>query len=62
MCVCVCECMYVFLNTLILCSSFTVTDQASHLYETTGKIIVLYISGQQIGRPKILHRMIASIP
>ena len=56
------ECMYVFLNTLILCSSFIVRDQASHLYETTGKIMVLYISGQQTGRQNILHWMIASIP
>jgi len=29
-------------NTLILCSSFSVRDQVSHPYETTGKIMVLY--------------------
>ena len=33
-----------FCNTLSLCSSFSVKDQVSHPYETTGKIIVLYIS------------------
>jgi hypothetical protein len=32
-----------FSNTLSLCSSFNVRDQASHPYRTTGKIIVLYI-------------------
>ena len=32
-----------FSNTLILCSSFSVSDQVSHPYKTTGKIIVLYI-------------------
>jgi hypothetical protein len=31
------------LNTLSLCSSISVTDQVSHPYTTTGKIIVLYI-------------------
>jgi hypothetical protein len=31
-----------FSNTLSLCSSITVTDQVSHPYKTTGKIIVLY--------------------
>ena len=32
-----------FLNTLSLCSSINVSDQVSHPYKTTGKIIVLYI-------------------
>jgi hypothetical protein len=32
-----------FSNTLILCSSLKVRDQASHPYRTTGKIIILYI-------------------
>jgi hypothetical protein len=33
----------IFSNTLSLCSSLNVRDQASHPYRTTGKIIVLYI-------------------
>ena len=32
-----------FSNTLNLCSSLNVSDQVSHPYKTTGKIIVLYI-------------------
>src|SRR5215471_18764029 len=32
-----------FSNTLSLCSSLNVSDQASHPYKTTGRIIVLYI-------------------
>jgi len=32
-----------FSNTLSLGSSVTVSDQVSHTYKTTGKIIVLYI-------------------
>jgi hypothetical protein len=32
----------VFWNTLSLCSSHNIRDQVSHLYRTTGKIIVLY--------------------
>ena len=32
-----------FSNTLSLCSSLNVSDQVSHPYKTTGKIIVLYI-------------------
>ena len=32
-----------FSNTLSLCSSLNVSDQVSHPYRTTGKIIVLYI-------------------
>jgi hypothetical protein len=31
-----------FSNTLNLCSSLSVTDQVSHLYKITGKIIGLY--------------------
>jgi hypothetical protein len=33
-----------FSNTLSLLSSLNVSDQVSHPYKTTGKIIVLYIS------------------
>jgi hypothetical protein len=33
----------IFSNTLIFLSSLNVSDQASHPYKTTGKIIVLYI-------------------
>jgi hypothetical protein len=32
-----------FSNTLSLCSSLSVTDQVSHPYKTTGRIMVLYI-------------------
>src|SRR5215471_6846672 len=32
-----------FSNTLSLCSSLNVSDQISHPYKTTGRIIVLYI-------------------
>ena len=32
-----------FSNTISLCSSLNVSDQVSHPYKTTGKIIVLYI-------------------
>jgi hypothetical protein len=32
-----------FLNTLSLCSSFSVRGQPSHPYKTTGKITALYI-------------------
>ena len=32
-----------FSNTLSLCSILNVSDQVSHPYKTTGKIIVLYI-------------------
>jgi hypothetical protein len=31
-----------FLNTLSLCSSFSVRDQVSQPYKTTGRIVVLY--------------------
>ena len=34
----------IFLNTLSLLSSLNVSDQISHPYKTTGKIIVIYIS------------------
>ena len=33
----------IFLNTLSFLSSLNISDQASHPYKTTGKIIVLYI-------------------
>ena len=33
----------IFSNTLILLSSLNVSDQVSHPYKTTDKIIVLYI-------------------
>src|SRR5215475_7947913 len=32
-----------FSNTLSLCSSLNVSDQVSHPYKTTGRIILLYI-------------------
>ena len=32
-----------FSNTFSLCSSLNISDQLSHPYKTTGKIIVLYI-------------------
>jgi hypothetical protein len=32
-----------FSNTLSVCSSLNVTDQVSHPYKTTGRIMVLYI-------------------
>ena len=56
-----------FSNTLSLRSSLNMTDQASQLYTTVGKIIVLhnwkfYIFGEQTERQKILHQMIARIP
>ena len=34
---------HIFSNTLSFLSSLAVSDQASHPYKTTGKIIVLYI-------------------
>jgi hypothetical protein len=53
-----------FSNTLSLFSSLNTSDQVSHLYKTTCKVIVLYvlIFREQTGRRKIQHRMIASIP
>jgi hypothetical protein len=53
-------------NTLSLCSSHSVRDQVSHLYKTTGRIVVFYIltftfleSRQEDRR---LNQMVASIP
>jgi hypothetical protein len=51
-----------FSNTLSLCSSLNVTDQVSHPYKTTGRIMVLSIPGQQAARQKTLDRMVASNP
>jgi hypothetical protein len=56
-----------FPNILSLPSSHIMSDQVSHPYKTTGKIMVLYILiftffGWQTGRQKILHRVIASTP
>jgi len=55
-----------FLNTLSLCTSLNVTDHASHPYETTGHITVLYIlifiSLNSKLQDKRLCRLIASIP
>jgi len=55
-----------FSKTLSLRSSLSMSDQVSHPYQTTSKIIVLYILilyvfGWQTGRQKILHRLIVSI-
>ena len=55
-----------FSHTLSLYCSLNVSDQVSHPYNTTGRIIVPYIFifkffRWQTGRQKILHRMIASI-
>jgi hypothetical protein len=57
----------ILLNTISLRSSFSVSDQVSHPYATTGKIILLYILifqffDSKLYDNKILHRMIASIP
>ena len=56
-----------FSDTLSLRSPLNLSDQVSHPYKTTGKIIVLFILiftffGQQTRRQKILCRMITSIP
>jgi hypothetical protein len=32
-----------FLNILSLCSTLNVRNQVSHLYKTTGRIMILYI-------------------
>ena len=55
-----------FSNTLSLGSSLVVSDQVSHPYNRTGKIIFRYILififlGSKVA-DKILHRMIARIP
>ena len=52
-------------NILSLRSSLTVSDQVSHPYKTTGKIIVMYIlicKFLDSWKTKILYQMIASIP
>ena len=53
-----------FWNTVGLRSSLSMSDQVSHPYKTTDKIIIMYILIFIVldGRQKILHRMIASIP
>ena len=55
-----------FSDILSLCFSLNVSDQVSHTYKTTDKIILIYVNRYifwyQEGRQKILHRMIASIP
>ena len=60
----------IFSNTHSLHSSLHVSDQVSHPYKTTGKLIIMFtlycwislFFGYQIVRQKILHRIIASIP
>jgi hypothetical protein len=53
-----------FSNTLSLRSSLNVSDQVTHPYKTTDKIVALYILifkfAEEIGTQKILHRMIAT--
>jgi len=55
-----------FLATLSLRFSLTVSDHVPHPYETKGKIIMLYILififYIATGRHNILHRMTANIP
>jgi hypothetical protein len=50
-----------FLSTLFL-NTLSVRDHISHPYNTTGKIIVLYIFGQQTGRKKFLDQMVRDNP
>ena len=55
-----------FSNTLMLCSSLSVSDHVSHPYKTTGRAIVLYklifkFWGIKL-RQTTLHRIIVNIP
>ena len=57
----------ILLNTLNLHTSLSVSNQVTHSNKTTGKIIVLYVLififlDSTLGKHKILHQMIASIP
>jgi hypothetical protein len=49
-----------FSNICIVRSSLSVSDQISHPYTTTDKIVVLCICRQQPARQKTLYRVIAS--
>jgi hypothetical protein len=56
-----------FSNTFNPLLSLNVSNQVSHPYKTTCKMIVLYILiliylDRKIGRQKILHRMIENFP
>ena len=53
-----------FWNTVGLRSSLSMSDQVSHPYKRTDKIIIMYILIFIVldGRQKILHRMVTSIP
>jgi hypothetical protein len=55
-----------FLNTFNLCSSFSVRDEFSHPYKTTGKIVVLHILilvfREETRMKETLSRIVASIP
>jgi hypothetical protein len=51
-------------NALDTCFSLNVTDQVSHPYRTTGRLVVvvyfnLYIPREQAVRQKTLNRMVA---
>jgi hypothetical protein len=55
-----------FSNSLSLCSFLNMSNQVSHPYKTTSKIIVLYVSififlDSKL-KTKILHQMIESFP
>ena len=50
-----------FSNTLSLCSSLNVSDQVSHPYKTTGKIIFLYILISNIFDSKLGDRIFISV-